>query len=89
LAVSPDPILLRTKLRPIADQQAVHKLLSKLQSQGLEVVEFRRLPGEGSDPGSGSPSAHERLWADAEKLHLTPRIDAGQAVEQGEVAASN
>jgi hypothetical protein len=42
---------------PIADQEAVHKLLSKLQSLGLEVVEFRRLPGEDSDPGSRSPSA--------------------------------
>jgi hypothetical protein len=42
---------------PIADQEAVHELLSKLQALGLEVVEFRRLPGEGSDPGSRSPSA--------------------------------
>ena len=42
---------------PIADQEAVNELLSKLQSLGLEVVEFRRLPGEDSDPGSGSASA--------------------------------
>jgi hypothetical protein len=36
---------------PIADQEAVHRLLSKLQSLGLEVVEFRRLPGESGPPG--------------------------------------
>jgi hypothetical protein len=33
---------------PIADQEAVHRLLIKLESLGLEVVEFRRLPGEPS-----------------------------------------
>jgi hypothetical protein len=31
---------------PIPDQEALHKLLVKLQSLGLEVTEFRRLPGE-------------------------------------------
>jgi hypothetical protein len=40
---------------PIADQEAVHKLLIKLESLGLEVVEFRRLPGDPSDPGAASP----------------------------------
>jgi hypothetical protein len=30
---------------PLADQEAVHRLLIKLESLGLEVVEFRRLPG--------------------------------------------
>jgi hypothetical protein len=34
----------------IADQEAVHKLLIKLESLGLEVVEFRRLPGDPGDP---------------------------------------
>jgi hypothetical protein len=29
---------------PIPDQDALHELLAKLQSLGLEVVEFRRLP---------------------------------------------
>ena len=38
----------------IADQEAVHKLLIKLQSLGLEVVEFRRLPGQ-PDPGAAPP----------------------------------
>jgi hypothetical protein len=33
---------------PVAGQEALHDLLAKLQSLGLEVVEFRRLPG---DPG--------------------------------------
>jgi hypothetical protein len=56
LAVTTEPV--ETILYgPIADQEAVHELLSKLQSLGLEVVEFRRLPGEDSDPGSGSASA--------------------------------
>jgi hypothetical protein len=31
---------------PIADQQALHELLAELQSLGLELVEFRRLPGQ-------------------------------------------
>lgn len=30
---------------PIADQAALHRLLTKLQSLGLEVVELHRLPG--------------------------------------------
>jgi hypothetical protein len=30
---------------PVADQQALHELLTELQSLGLELVEFRRLPG--------------------------------------------
>jgi hypothetical protein len=30
---------------PIPDQEALHELLGKLQSLGLEVTEFRRLPG--------------------------------------------
>jgi hypothetical protein len=41
---------------PIADQEAVHRLLIKLESLGLEVVEFRRLPGETGDPGAAAPS---------------------------------
>jgi hypothetical protein len=42
---------------PLADQEAVHRLLTKLESLGLEVVEFRRLPGEADDPGAAPPSA--------------------------------
>jgi hypothetical protein len=34
---------------PIPDQEALHQLLVKLQSLGLEVTEFRRLPGEDRD----------------------------------------
>ena len=30
---------------PVPDQEALHELLTRLQSLGLEVVEFRRLPG--------------------------------------------
>jgi hypothetical protein len=41
---------------PIADQEAVHQLLIRLESLGLEVVEFRRLPGEAVDPGAAPPS---------------------------------
>jgi hypothetical protein len=41
---------------PLADQEAVHRLLIKLESLGLEVVEFRRLPGEASDPRGAPPS---------------------------------
>ena len=39
---------------PLPDQDAVHRLLIKLQSIGLEVVEFRRLPTEQSD-GTAPP----------------------------------
>ena len=42
---------------PLADQEATHRLLTKLASLGLEVVEFRRLPGEAADPGAAPPSA--------------------------------
>ena len=37
---------------PLTDQEAAHRLLIKLESLGLEVVEFRRLPGEAGDPGA-------------------------------------
>lgn len=37
---------------PIPDQEALHKLLGKLQSLGLEVTELRRLPGEDLDADS-------------------------------------
>lgn len=36
---------------PIPDQETLHELLGKLQSLGLEVTEFRRLPGEDFDAG--------------------------------------
>ena len=39
---------------PIPGQEALHELLARLQSLGLEVVEFRRLPGE-PDPPEASP----------------------------------
>jgi hypothetical protein len=39
---------------PIPDQEALHELLAKLQSLGLEVVEFRRLPAP--DPGYQPPA---------------------------------
>ena len=54
LAVTTEPVE-TIVYGPLADQEAVHRLLSKLQSLGLEVVEFRRLPGEGSDPGAAAP----------------------------------
>jgi hypothetical protein len=40
---------------PIADQEALHRLMTKLQALGLEVVEFRRLPGQSRDPGATPP----------------------------------
>jgi hypothetical protein len=38
---------------PIPDQEALHELLGKLQSLGLEVTEFRRLPGGAPDADPG------------------------------------
>jgi hypothetical protein len=40
---------------PIPDQEELHSLLGKLQSLGLEVTEFRRLPGEDLDAGPDQP----------------------------------
>jgi hypothetical protein len=54
LAVTTEPVE-TIVYGPIADQEAVHRLLIKLDSLGLEVGEFRRLPGEGSDPGAAAP----------------------------------
>jgi hypothetical protein len=56
LAVTTEPV--ETILYgPVADQETIHKLLVKLESLGLEVVEFRRLPDQGSGPGAAaSPS---------------------------------
>jgi hypothetical protein len=39
----------------LTDQASVHELLAKLESLGLEVVEFRRLPEPGDDPGAAAP----------------------------------
>ena len=55
LAVSTEPVE-TIVYGPLADQEAVHRLLTKLESLGLEVVEFRRLPGEAGDPGAAPPS---------------------------------
>ena len=42
---------------PLADQEAVHALMVKLQTLGLEIVELRRLPGHaGGEPASPSDS---------------------------------
>jgi hypothetical protein len=41
---------------PLAAQVALHQLLTKLASLGLEVIELRRLPGEAVDPGAEPPS---------------------------------
>jgi hypothetical protein len=56
LAVSTQPVE-TVVYGPLADQEAVHRLLTKLEALGLEVVEFRRLPGEAADPGAAPPSA--------------------------------
>jgi hypothetical protein len=55
LAVSTEPVE-TVVYGPLVDQEAVHRLLIKLESLGLEVVEFRRLPGEAGDPGATPPS---------------------------------
>jgi hypothetical protein len=55
LAVTTEPVE-TIVYGPLADQEAIHRLLIKLESLGLEVVEFRRLPGEAGDPGAARPS---------------------------------
>jgi hypothetical protein len=40
---------------PVPDQAALHELLTRLQSLGLEVVEFRRLPGPEQPEGDAGP----------------------------------
>jgi hypothetical protein len=55
LAVTTEPVE-TVVYGPIADQEAIHRLLTKLESLGLEVVEFRRLPGGAVEPGRAEPS---------------------------------
>ena len=43
---------------PLSDQDALHRLLIKLQSVGLEVVEFHRLPTESSGQTTTPPEEH-------------------------------
>ena len=40
---------------PVPDQEALHQLLTRLQSLGLEVVELRRLPGAEQPDGDADP----------------------------------
>ena len=54
LAVTTEPVE-TIVYGPLPDQEAVHQLLIKLESLGLEVVEFRRLPGQGGDPDAAAP----------------------------------
>jgi hypothetical protein len=49
---------------PVADQEALHELLAKIQSFGLEVVELRRLPGEDQP----SPIARSRKPPDLDQF---------------------
>ena len=56
LAVTTEPV--ETVLYgPISDQDALHELLARLQSLGLELVQVRRLPGEDSRPNPDSPAS--------------------------------
>ena len=55
LAVTTEPVE-TIVYGPLAGQEAVHQLLIRLESLGLEVVEFRRLPGETGDPGAAPAS---------------------------------
>jgi hypothetical protein len=41
----------------LADQASIRELLAKLESLGLEVVEFRRLPDPDDDPGAAAPAS--------------------------------
>jgi hypothetical protein len=56
LAVTTEPVE-TVVYGPLADQDAIHRLLLKLESLGLEVVEVPRLSGgEAGDPGAAAPS---------------------------------
>ena len=55
LAVTTEPVE-TIVYGPLADQEAVHRLLIKLESLGLVVIELRRLPGGAGDPGAAPPS---------------------------------
>jgi hypothetical protein len=39
----------------LTDQASVRELLAKVESLGLDVVEFRRLPEPAGDPGAVTP----------------------------------
>jgi hypothetical protein len=54
LTVTTEPV--ETVLHgPVPDQEALHELLTKIQSLGLEVVEFRRLPAVDQQSGPSFP----------------------------------
>jgi hypothetical protein len=55
LAVTTEPVE-TIVYGPLAGPEAVRRLLIRLESLGLEVVEVRRLPGEVGDPGEAPPS---------------------------------
>jgi hypothetical protein len=55
LAVTTEPVE-TIVYGPLADQEALHRLMTKLESLGLEIVEFRRLPGGAGDPRAAPPS---------------------------------
>jgi hypothetical protein len=44
---------------PLEDQSSLHRLLERVQSLGLELVEIRRLPGSDEEPPPrpGTPDA--------------------------------
>jgi hypothetical protein len=54
MAVTTEPVE-TTVHGPLADQASLHELLAKLESLGLEVVEFRRLPEPPDDPAAAPP----------------------------------
>jgi hypothetical protein len=54
LTVTTEPV--ETVLHgPVPDQEALHELLTRIQSLGLEVVELRRLPAVDRRPGQHPP----------------------------------
>jgi hypothetical protein len=54
LAVTTEPVE-TIVYGPLGDQASVHELLAKLESLGLEVVEFRRLPDKPDDSAAAAP----------------------------------
>jgi hypothetical protein len=61
---------------PVPDQSALHGLLDRIESLGLELVEIRQLPTSPDDPQP--PSPHDTQDPSMRQLRIMP-LEAGRA----------
>jgi hypothetical protein len=61
---------------PVSDQTALHGLLDRIESLGLELVEIRQLPTSHDDPAAADP--HDTQDPSMRQLRIMP-LEAGRA----------